>query len=57
MAEAVVAVRGRIRRRYDELRSDPAELGRILAQGAEKAHAVAVRTLDLAHERVGFVRP
>ncbi len=57
VAEAVVALLEPIRLRYDELRSDPAELGRILAHGAEKAHAVAARTLELAHERVGFVAP
>jgi tryptophanyl-tRNA synthetase len=57
VAEAVVELLDPIRSRYDELRADPAELGRILAAGAGKAHAVACDTLALAHERLGFVMP
>jgi len=34
---------------------DPAELDRVLAIGAERAEAVAARTLAAAYERVGFL--
>ncbi|MPZ60362.1 MAG: tryptophan--tRNA ligase [Propionibacteriales bacterium] len=37
------------------LLEDPAELDRILAEGAERAHAVAAKTLAAVFERVGFV--
>jgi tryptophanyl-tRNA synthetase len=57
VAEALIALLDPIRRRHDELRSDPAELRRILARGAEKAQMVASATLALAYERVGFVSP
>jgi tryptophanyl-tRNA synthetase len=57
VADAVVEVLRPIQQRYAELRADPQELGALLAQGAEKAHAEAARTLALAHERVGFVAP
>ena len=36
---------------------DPAELDKILAGGAERARAVASRTLRTAYERVGFLTP
>jgi tryptophanyl-tRNA synthetase len=57
VAEAVVALLDPIRHRYEELRHDPAELARTLAKGAEKAQAVAGKTLALAYERIGFVQP
>jgi tryptophanyl-tRNA synthetase len=56
-AEAVVQLLDPIRLRYGELRGNPDRLAAILAQGAEKAHAIAAETLALAHERVGFVLP
>jgi tryptophanyl-tRNA synthetase len=56
VAEAVVALLDPIRHRYEELRHDPAELARTLAKGAEKAQAVAGKTLALAYERIGFVQ-
>ena len=40
-AVAVVALFDPIRERYEELRSDPAELERLLGVGAEKASVVA----------------
>lgn len=43
--------------RTTELLDDPAELDRILFQGAERAHAVAAETLALAYQRVGFLPP
>ncbi len=57
VADAVIELLGPIQQRYAELRSDPQELGALLAKGAEKAHAEAARTLALAYERVGFVAP
>jgi tryptophanyl-tRNA synthetase len=36
---------------------DPAALDDVLAEGAEKARAVASRTLEQVYDRVGFVRP
>jgi tryptophanyl-tRNA synthetase len=56
VAEAVVTLLGPIQRRYEELRSDPAELQRLLAVGAEKARKASEPTLHAMHERMGFVR-
>jgi tryptophanyl-tRNA synthetase len=57
VAEAVVALFEPIKSRYDELRSDPAELERLLARGAAKAREVSAPTLEQMYERMGFVRP
>src|SRR6185312_1725242 len=57
VGEAVVALFDPIRQRYEELRSDPAELERLLGVGAEKASAVSMPTLEQMYERMGFVRP
>ena len=57
VADAVVALLDPIRTRYEELRGDPGELERLLAQGAEKARATAEPTLERMYERMGFVRP
>jgi hypothetical protein len=43
--------------RYGELRGATGELQSTLARGATRAAAVAAETLELAYERVGFVRP
>jgi tryptophanyl-tRNA synthetase len=57
VAEAVVALLDPIRTRYEELRSDPQELQRLLAHGAAKARETAEPTLEQMYERMGFVRP
>jgi tryptophanyl-tRNA synthetase len=57
VAEAVIELLGPIRRRYEEIRSDETELGRLLAVGAEKARAASAPTLALMYERMGFARP
>ena len=56
VAEAVVEMNAPIQARYRELRDDPAELYRLLAVGAEKAHAVSAPTLALMYERMGFAK-
>jgi tryptophanyl-tRNA synthetase len=57
VGEAVVALLQPIATRYEELRSDPAELERLLALGAEKAREASAPTLERMYERMGFVRP
>jgi tryptophanyl-tRNA synthetase len=46
-----------VRERYYELRSDPAELERILALGAERARAMAAETLADVREVIGVGPP
>jgi tryptophanyl-tRNA synthetase len=55
VAEAVVALLEPIQKRYAELRSDPAELIRLLGAGADKASESAAPTLRSMYERMGFV--
>jgi tryptophanyl-tRNA synthetase len=57
VADAVVALFAPMRERYAELVADPAELDRVLAAGAERARAVAVRTMEAVRERVGLLAP
>ena len=57
VAEAVVEAVTPIQERYRALRSDPAELQRLLAQGADKAREASAPTLERIYERMGFVRP
>jgi tryptophanyl-tRNA synthetase len=57
VAEAVVEVLAPIQGRYDELRGDPGELGRLLAVGAEKAREASTPTLAAMYDRMGFVPP
>ncbi len=54
-AEVVVEALRPIRRRYQALMADPAELDRLLAQGAERAHSVAGPKMDEIKRKVGFV--
>jgi len=56
VADAVVAALDPIRLRYEELRSDAAELDRLLALGAGKAREASAPTLEQMYERMGFVR-
>jgi tryptophanyl-tRNA synthetase len=46
-----------VRARTTELLDDPAELERILADGAARAREVAGRTVADAYDRVGFLPP
>jgi tryptophanyl-tRNA synthetase len=57
VGEAIVELLDPIRLRYGELRGNPDRLQEILAQGAEKAHAIASATLTRVYDRVGFVPP
>ncbi len=57
VADAVVATLDPIRLRAQELLADPAELDRLLAQGAAKANDIAEHTLSDVYDKLGFVRP
>jgi tryptophanyl-tRNA synthetase len=56
VAEAVVQLLAPVQGRYGELRSDPRELERLLARGAEKAREASGPTLEAMYDRMGFVR-
>lgn len=53
--EAVISVLEPIQQRYRELIADQAELTRLLADGADRARAVASETLRRAYDAVGMV--
>ena len=55
--DAVVEMLRPIQARYHELASDPAETGRLLALGADKARQVASATLGRARENIGLLAP
>ncbi|HEY0699552.1 MAG TPA: tryptophan--tRNA ligase, partial [Micromonospora sp.] len=55
LAAVLADVVGPIRERTRVYLDDPAQLDKLLAIGAEKARAVAARTLAAAYDRVGFL--
>jgi len=55
LAEVVVEFVGPIQRRTRAYLDDPAQLDKLLAVGAEKARAVASKTLRAVYDRVGFL--
>jgi tryptophanyl-tRNA synthetase len=55
VAEAVIGFLTPMRTRSRELASDPAELERLLAEGAERARAVAAPTLVRAQLAMGLL--
>jgi tryptophanyl-tRNA synthetase len=57
VAEAVVDYLAPVRERYEELRSDEAELLRILRDGADRARAIAAETMVDVRERMGVGTP
>ncbi|WP_448610178.1 tryptophan--tRNA ligase [Geodermatophilus sp. URMC 60] len=57
LAEVVVDFVTPVRQRTQELLDDPAELQRILAQGAARAREVAARTVADVYDKVGFLPP
>jgi tryptophanyl-tRNA synthetase len=56
VAESIVTLLTPIRARYEELRADEGELGRLLALGADKAREASAPTLEAMYERLGFAR-
>jgi tryptophanyl-tRNA synthetase len=56
VGDAVAAALEPIQARYRELRSDAAELQRLLARGAEKARKASEPTLEQMFDRMGFVK-
>jgi tryptophanyl-tRNA synthetase len=54
--EAVAAFLGPVRERYAKLRPDATGLEQILAEGADKARAIASETVALARDRMGLGR-
>jgi tryptophanyl-tRNA synthetase len=54
VAAAVVEYLAPVRERYEQLRGDEAALEAILADGAERAHAIAALTLADVRERMGL---
>jgi tryptophanyl-tRNA synthetase len=54
---AVVEVLRPVQKRYAELAADPGEVTRRLAQGADKARAVASKTLARARDALGLLPP
>lgn len=57
VAETVIQELAPIRRRYQEIMDDPAELDRILAYGAERARESADAKLREMKERIGLAPP
>ena len=57
VAEAVAEEFAPVRERYAELIADPAELDRLLADGAARAREVAGTTMAAVRERVGLLAP
>jgi tryptophanyl-tRNA synthetase len=57
VADATVEYLAPVRERYTELRADEAELERILAEGAEKARAIASATLAEVRTAMGVGPP
>jgi tryptophanyl-tRNA synthetase len=55
VAEVVVSFCTDFRGRVDDLMADPAELGRLVRLGSDKARAAAAPTLAAVYDRVGFV--
>ena len=53
--EAVVELLRPIQERYEELLADPAEVAALLAMGADKARAVASKTLVRAYDAIGLL--
>jgi len=53
VSDAVIALLAPVRERYQGLRSDEPALERILAAGAEQAHAIAAATLTDVRETMG----
>ena len=57
LADALVAMLAPLRTRLEEFRRDPAMLDQLLADGSDKAEALAAPTLAQAYDAVGLSRP
>ena len=57
VAEAVIELLRPIQARYAELADDPGEVHRVLGEGADRARAVAVPTLEQAKRAMGLLPP
>ncbi len=57
LAEVLIEFLRPLQERYRELSGDPEEMARLLEIGADKAGAVARKTLETVYERIGFLRP
>jgi tryptophanyl-tRNA synthetase len=55
LGETLVAYLEPIQERYRQFSSDPGEVARILEIGAEKAQAIASKTLATVYDKVGFL--
>jgi tryptophanyl-tRNA synthetase len=55
LADALVTYLAPVQERYHELAEDPQGLATVLAEGAEKARAIARETLAEVKERMGFL--
>jgi len=53
-ADAVVSYLAPVRERYDELRPDEARIESVLEEGAERARAIASRTMEDVRDRMGI---
>jgi tryptophanyl-tRNA synthetase len=56
LAEVLIELLTPLRARLDQFRADPAELDRILAEGAERATALGAPTLAATYKAVGLTR-
>lgn len=56
VGEAAVEALRPVREKYERLRKDDGELTRLMTQGAQKASAVARRTLSKVYKKIGFVQ-
>lgn len=54
VAESLIALLEPLQARHAELAADPGEVHRLLTVGAERARSLAVPTIELVRERVGF---
>lgn len=55
LADVVVEFLRPIRERYEQTLSDPESVAHVLRNGADKARAIAVRTLATVYDRIGFL--
>ena len=56
LADALIALLSPLRARLDHFRQDPAELDRLLAQGAQRAAELGKPVLEKAYQAVGLTR-